>query len=327
MRRLLTGFVIAAVAAVVPAMALAGNQEIAEQIASTLRKSGQMSSYKIGVKYQDGTAWLQGRVSSPEQMKTALRLTFQVSAVDRIVNEMKVVSSETAAPAENLQAQYQEGEQTPAENQAASSESNPLRGRNTPAESLRPTKTGLLNRIGAFVARKPASNPQPAQQQDDPAYADQLPSEETTSAVRPVAAEELQDSPRPLAMPNRVTPVSRVTREPATVAMMQPMVRGPMAPNGNPMPMYTAAANPAGVAPARYDQPCMPNYAWPSYAAYPNYAAVTYPKQYSPTVWPYIGPFYPYPQVPLGWRKVTLEWDSGWWFLDFKDQPASCWHR
>ena len=65
-------------------------------------------------------------------------------------------------------------------------------------------------------------------------------------------------------------------------------------------------ANNAGAAPARYDQPYMPNYAWPSYAAYPNYAAVTYPKQYSPTAWPYIGPFYPYPQVPLGWRKVTL---------------------
>ena len=30
-----------------------------------------------------------------------------------------------------------------------------------------------------------------------------------------------------------------------------------------------------------------------------------YPKQYSPTAWPFIGPFYPYPQVPLGWRKVT----------------------
>ena len=104
---------------------------------------------------------------------------------------------------------------------------------------------------------------------------------------------------------------------------MQQNARGP---EGAPMPMYTAAAR-AGTAPARYDQPCMPNYAWPSYAAYPNYAGVTYPKQYSPTAWPYIGPFYPYPQVPLGWRKVTLEWDSGWWFLDFKDQPASCWHR
>jgi len=87
--------------------------------------------------------------------------------------------------------------------------------------------------------------------------------------------------------------------------------------------MYTAAASHAGVAPLRYDQPCLPNYAWPSYAAYPNYAAVTYPKQYSPTAWPFIGPFYPYPQVPLGWRKVTLEWDDGWWMLDFKDRPSS----
>jgi hypothetical protein len=68
-----------------------------------------------------------------------------------------------------------------------------------------------------------------------------------------------------------------------------------------------------------YDSPQMPGYAWPSYAAYPNYAALTYPQQYSPAAWPYIGPFYPYPQVPLGWRKVTLEWDDGWWFLDFKD--------
>ena len=88
---------------------------------------------------------------------------------------------------------------------------------------------------------------------------------------------------------------------------------------GAPQPMYMPGSG-VGIAPARYDHPCMPGYAWPSYAAYPNYAAVTYPKQYSPTAWPYIGPFYPYPQVPLGWRKVTMEWDDGWWFLDFKDR-------
>ena len=86
---------------------------------------------------------------------------------------------------------------------------------------------------------------------------------------------------------------------------------------GGPLPMGVPAVS-GGVAPARYDQPYMPNYAWPSYAAYPNYAAVSYPRQYSPTAWPYIGPFYPYPQVPLGWRKVMLEWDDGWWMLNFK---------
>jgi hypothetical protein len=84
-----------------------------------------------------------------------------------------------------------------------------------------------------------------------------------------------------------------------------------------PMAMYGGAAAPA---PAAYDNPYMPSYAWPSYASYPNYAALTYPKQYSATAFPFIGPFYPYPQVPLGWRKVALEWDDGWWFLDFHDR-------
>jgi osmotically-inducible protein OsmY len=86
---------------------------------------------------------------------------------------------------------------------------------------------------------------------------------------------------------------------------------------GAPVPMTPI---PSAHGAPRYDNPHMPNYAWPGYAAYPNYAAVTYPQQYSPTAWPYIGPFYPYPQVPLGWRKVSLEWDDGWWFLDFTDR-------
>jgi hypothetical protein len=85
-----------------------------------------------------------------------------------------------------------------------------------------------------------------------------------------------------------------------------------------PPGMYTPVGG--GTNPPAYDQPHLPNYAWPSYAAYPNYAALTYPQQYSPTAWPFIGPFYPYPQVPLGWRKVALEWDDGWWFLDFYDR-------
>ena len=97
---------------------------------------------------------------------------------------------------------------------------------------------------------------------------------------------------------------------------------GPGAPMGPPA---MGAGGAGGYGPAAmgqsvsYDNPQMPGYAWPSYAASPNYAALTYPQQYSASAWPYIGPFYPYPQVPLGWRKVTLEWDDGWWFLDFKD--------
>lgn len=66
-----------------------------------------------------------------------------------------------------------------------------------------------------------------------------------------------------------------------------------------------------------YDLPNLPDYSWPTYSSYPNYASVGYPKEYSASSWPYIGPFYPYPQVPLGWRKVQMEWDDGYWNLNF----------
>jgi hypothetical protein len=64
--------------------------------------------------------------------------------------------------------------------------------------------------------------------------------------------------------------------------------------------------------------PGYPNYAWPSYAPYPNFSAVGYPTVYPWQAWPNIGPFYPYPEVPLDWRAVTLRWDDGIWWLDFK---------
>ena len=71
--------------------------------------------------------------------------------------------------------------------------------------------------------------------------------------------------------------------------------------------------------------PNMPEHAWPSYASYPNYSQVSYPKEYSPSAWPYIGPFYPYPQVPLGWRKAQLEWDDGYWNLNFNPRTDRWW--
>ena len=129
------------------------------------------------------------------------------------------------------------------------------------------------------------------------------------------------------------TPVPTVgSGIPSTFSPLQPLPAIPAAPTMTPSPAqptaYPQQQAPANYLPvsqpraagARHDQPSMPNYAWPAYASHPNYGAVTYPQQYSPSVWPYIGPFYPYPQVPLGWRKVTLEWEDGWWFLDFQDR-------
>ncbi len=331
MRRFLTGFMVAAVTAVVPALALAGNQEVAEQIANRLTQSGRLGVHdKIGVKYQDGTAWLRGHVSSTEQEEIALRLAFQTPGVGRVVNELTVSSeAEQAARAPAANPVPPAPNTTPAGY-------NPLRDRDAAPAAAKapqqPQQVGLVERLQAALTGG-SEQPKPLPARDTAARADRVPSSYAPANVERTAAEEPQELPRQTAVPVQTAmmqpmqPGMQPGVQPGVQPGMQPMVRGPVAPNGGPMPMYSPANSYAGVAPARYDQPCLPNYAWPSYAAYPNYACVTYPRQYSPTAWPYIGPFYPYPQVPLGWRKVTLEWDDGWWFLDFKDQPSSCWHR
>lgn len=140
------------------------------------------------------------------------------------------------------------------------------------------------------------------------------------------AAQPIPSSPQAVATP-QVAP-QQMAAPPAMAPARGRPIPVAYAQAGGPVPIPQGATGPqpayvtpvgGGPAPARYDQPHMPNYSWPSYAAYPNYAGLTYPKQYSPTAWPYIGPFYPYPQVPLGWRKVSLEWHDGWWMLDFDD--------
>ncbi len=115
-----------------------------------------------------------------------------------------------------------------------------------------------------------------------------------------------------------VAPPVQLQSQPAPTEYSQVPVQMHAAPMyAQPRPMPIGYSTGAGIV---ADNPSLPGYAWPGYAAHPNYAAVTYPQQYSPSAWPYIGPFYPYPQVPLGWRKVTLQWDDGWWFLDFHNK-------
>jgi BON domain len=91
---------------------------------------------------------------------------------------------------------------------------------------------------------------------------------------------------------------------------------GEAAPDMNAGPVPEGPAGMTGATQAA--MPGYPNYAWPSYAPYPNFSAVGYPTAYPWQAWPNIGPFYPYPEVPLDWRAVTLRWDDGIWWLDFK---------
>lgn len=317
MRRLSYVLTVAAAVIVLPTLAMAGNQEVAEKVATNLRQSGQLQGYKVGVKFQEGTAWLRGQVASHEQMNAALRVAFQTEGVERVVNNLTVDSGLQTATVS----------QKPAPKRTKISVSSllgkPLRhvsGATAPERRpARPT-AAFQRTTSTKVATKAAKKLQEASPVET-AF--------ESKPVLPVAA-EAKVEPNAKLLTEVQAPPAPINEQPRLVAQAQPMGQ----PMGQPVPVgyvqnevtappqqYLAPVG-TGAVPARYDQPTMPNYAWPSYAAHPNYAAVTYPKCHSAMAWPYIGPFYPYPQVPLGWRKVTLEWHDGFWNLDFDD--GSC---
>ncbi|HYV36964.1 MAG TPA: BON domain-containing protein [Gemmataceae bacterium] len=85
-----------------------------------------------------------------------------------------------------------------------------------------------------------------------------------------------------------------------------------------PMPIFQAppGMGPMGMGgPGGMAQPPLPPYAWPTYAPYNNYSRVATPELYPYQSWPFIGPMYPFPKIPLGWRAIQLKWQDGhWWY-------------
>jgi hypothetical protein len=432
MRRFIVAWAISTIALLWPVCVFAEVQDndlVAHKIHDVLKRSGRMSGSSFVIKCQDGTAWLEGRVSTEEQKALALRLTGEVPEITDVVDHLRVEPKSAASsaarvpamPSEELQAEAAAEESLAAdesEEAEAPQERSPVmswlsRPSVKAASAPGPQARGM---VSAKSKQSVTSHQDGAINDDASVYPEELESSEnvqsknplvrqvanlktvfrrqTHSAPRPLASENAQVEPRtmprhssqcakcnaaaarkttthshPATAQNQPTEAGRVRMVPmmelpdgrlvpvaqrvplgqpiagqqassqsrarvvsnkktrTNMARRQEVIEGPVdveaAPpmpvgNGGPLPAYVPGVA-TGVAPAYYDQPHMPNYAWPSYAAHPNYAGVTYPRQYSPTAWPYIGPFYPYPQVPLGWRKVTLEWDDGWWFLDFDD--------
>ncbi|MDP7019119.1 MAG: BON domain-containing protein, partial [Pirellulaceae bacterium] len=257
---------------------------IAEQLINALQKrkqSGELRGFNIDLKVEKGDVVLAGYVSDESQLNSVLDVARRIRGVRRVVNGIVITAPQTQPVAEQRA---------------------PL--------VAHPASTNQDSSRRAKLVQQPSS--QPAQ----PAPAAQAaPASPASAAPAPVKAEpQLAAAPQPAAQPAQAPQIRYVP----VYMPYQHMAQAQYAAN-TPLPMTTPGTGQA-VTPARFDHPQLPGYAWPSYAAHPNYAAVTYPKQYSPSAWPYIGPFHPYPQVPLGWRKVTLEWDDGWWFLDFKSR-------
>lgn len=262
----------------------AGNQEEANRIAKKLGET--FPQYNIEVAYQEGNVRLRGEVGTPEDKAEIKRFVRSIPKV-RTVSESFVVTENPNIVLENTNDKFQTNESF--------------------TEQTSPISTTLQTE---------AILPVSALRADGPVYVAQTPADQTylsdsaSLAAPPAIVNESGSIP---VMNDQQMPMGTVITENGAPSYSQ-VVGGPtdyLPPQGRTM------------MPGQSAQPNMPNYSWPTTADYPNYSQVSYPKQYAAGAFPYIGPFYPYPQVPLGWRKVTMEWHDGYWWLDFNDGSAS----
>ncbi|MFM7185744.1 MAG: BON domain-containing protein [Planctomycetota bacterium] len=346
-----TTFLLAALASTC-LMSAGRAEDLAATVAGSLRDSGALSGYRVNVKSKSGTVWLEGRVADEKQLAAAVGIAETTPGVERVVNRLVIDSATRPQPAPTAFAMPSSawgaaGVSQPAAEPAAEpavkpAKPNPL-AMLTGGFLFAGGSAGEQQEGGVQLVRGTAPAPQPRGQRPLPLG---------TPTGRPVNPQAYANSrtamrtsmQEPMTLPapggydcqvgdGQIVPGTMRYSEGGPVGggpgggpgggmpggMQGGMAGGPMAMGGTGVGMPPV--------PMRGDGPNMPNYAWPSYAAYPNYAALQYPTQYSPTAWPYIGPFYPYPQVPLGWRRVSLEWDDGWWWLDFDERHHHSHHH
>ncbi|PHS06243.1 MAG: hypothetical protein COA78_14480 [Blastopirellula sp.] len=284
-----------------PSISMAGDEEIAQQIVKQLQEqknSGDLKGFNIGLQVQNGVVWLEGHVSNKMQHAAAVDVARRVPGVKQVVDGVRI-ETVRGVPAPQIVS-------APRELKADKIGAEPK------FENVRPVQLAAKTDVVAapqVAPKRLASVPQRSvlvQQSNVPTAPQSMRPLPAAPGMTRMASRPM--SQRPVAFAPAGSNNFQVNHYAAMAASRQPMAMPPA--------YYPAGSGYASQ--VRYDNPQMPRYAWPSYAAHPNYAALTYPKQHSPSAWPYIGPFYPYPQVPLGWRKVTMEWDKGWWTVDFK---------
>lgn len=327
-----------------PQQAVSGNQQVANQIADALR-SAKFAGSNINISYGGGVATLTGTIGDMRQKTQATALADRVKGVNRVDNQL-TVPSPSGFPASNVTTAgfRQTNNQRPQFQQVAAETPAP-----TQSAAPAPTNQQIANQIGASLKQANLGH-EPIEirfTQGTATLAGRVSTDEQKATAKRVASgvpgvSYVDDSKLRVAAkvsPVAFQPATNAAQPPAAGQPMPPM--NPMPPNGMPPGMAPGMMAPGmggmpapmsygfpgaapGQNPAMFNNPYLPGHAWPGYAQYPNSAAIQYPKQYSASAWPYIGPFYPYPQVPLGWRKVQLEWDDGHWQLDF-DSKTDRW--
>jgi len=326
------------------------NQRIADDIAGALRQA-KIAGYDIAIEQRNGIATLTGKVADNRLKAKATEIVGQVRGVKRVDNQLKIIGASAGRPAlpsgreasappiRRVNFQAPAPGRLPAETISQSTETpeNPFGQQTSPQDNQ-----AVAKKIADAMAQAGLSgydvevrfmNGTALLAGTVRDAAQRAKAEQAASSVAEVnnVANRLMVPGQQIA-PQRGYP-GGAQFSPAryqSAPGQQPMPGG--APpqqgygGGGAVPMPLSYGHPgAGAQQAVFNSPNLPEHAWPSYASYPNYSQVAYPKDYSASAWPYIGPFYPYPQVPLGWRQVQLEWDDGSWNLNFRPRTDKWW--
>jgi len=332
------------------------NQKMADDIAAALHKA-RLQGYDIEIEYKDGTAILKGRVVDPKQKEKATEVVEKLPGIRRVDNQLVLApkpaptlkaggvqqaAHTSGGPQDRVQqASHSAGDPRAARVQQVGFEQQPAGGNQALAEQVAGALTAasldgyeieIRCHNGEVLLGGSVENN--LQRQAAERVASQVPGvmavhNQLRTTKEPLAGPRGPMDPRMQAPmmgnPQMQAPMMGPNGMPAQPAAFQaPLGQMPTGPGVPAAPMAYGHPGP-GASPAVYNMPNMPEHAWPAYAQYPNYAAVTYPSQYSASAWPYIGPYYPYPQVPLGWRDATLRWDDGYWNLQFRQRTDKWW--
>jgi osmotically-inducible protein OsmY len=324
------------------------NDQIAQDIAKAMKAAG-LKGKGIQIVVQDGEVTLTGQILDSAQLAKATQVASRVPGIENVNNELTPIQG--GAPARTAsrgprqpiqQVQFEEGAEqaapsepapTPVSNQAvAQGIADQLASAGLSGYDIEIRyKNGACSLIGEVSSKAEAMR---AQQAAESVGGVQQVINRLTVNGQPVAPAQPMAGRGPIypaglavgegQLPPGIPPQAAMQMQMQQAQAMQAMsaMGGHPGMGGPGMGGPGMGGHPGGgIAPAgghmMYNQPNVPEYAWPTYAQYDNYAAVTYPSQYDASAFPYIGPFYPYPQVPLNWRQSTLEWKDGHWGLRF----------
>ena len=297
------------------------NQEIANAVKAALERA-RLQGQGITLEVKGGVCTLEGQVADAQQKAAATRIIQSVPGVQTVDNRMTVMSTAGGPrPMPNRPAIQQAGYEGARQQGVRPVNHEVTQTAGTAAQSNEAMAREIANALAGAGIQSYDIEVRSAK------GVAALVGDVASSQEAGIAQQVAQSVPGVNQVLNKLT-VNGQAQQPQYGGPQfgAPQYGTPAMPAAYPHPaMPTPGAPVATAGHLVHNAPNVPEHAWPAYAPYDNYAQVSYPSAYDASAWPYIGPFYPYPQVPMEWRSAQLEWDDGHWQLKFHSRSDRWW--